>query len=113
MWNIVSLWMLAFLSSSLCEEIFRPCTEISRELRFPCRCSLGPIEAALEGNPAISIDCDGVVFAGDFPSIPYGAPIVAFRQRWAGHQALPTQVILHLSQWIVKFYDPLKIVVVK
>lgn len=89
-----SVWILLLVISSLVvsKDVFRPCPEISRELRFPCKCSLGPIEAALEGNPAISIDCDKIVFAGDFPTIPYGAPIVSFKQRWAGHQALPTQV---------------------
>lgn len=70
---------------------FVPCSELSRELRFPCRCALGPVEAALEGSPSISIDCDRVVFSGDFP-VPFGAPVVSFRQRWSGQQALPTQV---------------------
>ncbi|GJQ82057.1 hypothetical protein Trydic_g6930 [Trypoxylus dichotomus] len=90
----LSLGLLILMSSTFVvgEDIFRPCPEISRELRFPCKCSLGPIEAALEGNPAISINCDRIVFAGDFPSIPYAAPIVSFRQRWAGYQALPTQL---------------------
>jgi hypothetical protein len=77
-------------------EVFRPCSEISRDLRFPCSCALGPVEAALDDNPSISVNCDRIVFPGDLPSLPYGAPIVAFSQRWAGHQALPTQVI---SQW--------------
>lgn len=73
------------------DEEFVPCSELSRELRFPCRCALGPVEAALEGSPSISIDCDRVVFSGDFP-IPFGAPVISFRQRWSGQQALPTQV---------------------
>lgn len=74
-------------------EKFVPCIEISRQLKlYPCRCALGPTEPELDDNPSVSIDCDRVVFAGDFPAIPYGAPIISFTQRWAGHQALPTQV---------------------
>lgn len=69
-----------------------PCSEVSRDLRFPCRCSVGKAEPQLDGNPGVSVDCDRVVFAGDFPAIPFGAPIIFFKQRWVGHQALPTQV---------------------
>nr|XP_022919705.1 protein artichoke isoform X2 [Onthophagus taurus]XP_022919706.1 protein artichoke isoform X2 [Onthophagus taurus] len=80
--------------TTLAEDNFRPCSEISRELRFPCRCSLGPIESALEGNPAISMDCDRVVFSTDSTNaIPYGAPIVSFQQRYAGYQSLPTNLL--------------------
>ncbi|CAH0559320.1 unnamed protein product [Brassicogethes aeneus] len=71
---------------------FKPCSEISSELWFPCECALGPVEAELDNNPAISINCDRVVFPGDLPQLPFGAPVVSFSQRWAGHQSLPTQV---------------------
>lgn len=87
-----ALLFLTAVIPSLSEEQYRPCSELSRELRFPCKCSLGAIETALDGNPSINVNCDGVVFPGDFPALPYGAPIVSFSQRWAGHQALPTQV---------------------
>ncbi|KAL1505524.1 hypothetical protein ABEB36_005070 [Hypothenemus hampei] len=71
---------------------FVPCQEISEELRFPCMCALGPIETALDGNPSISINCDNIVFPHDSPFIPYGAPVVQFIQRYAGHQSLPSQI---------------------
>ncbi|CAG4982647.1 unnamed protein product [Parnassius apollo] len=38
------------------------------------------------------MNCDRVVFAGDYPPLPYGAPIVSFSQRWSGQQSLPTQI---------------------
>lgn len=38
------------------------------------------------------MNCDRVVFPGDFPTLPYGAPIISFSQRFAGQQTLPTQV---------------------
>lgn len=79
-------------SSSSDDENYISCLEVSTELRFPCLCALGPIETALDGNPSISVNCDRTVFPGDFPVIPYGAPIVSFSQRWVGHQSLPTQV---------------------
>lgn len=83
--------LLLFLASCNTEE-FRPCIEISRELRFPCYCALGVIEQALDGNPSITVNCDRVVFSSEVPAIPYGAPIVSFSQRWSGYQSLPTQV---------------------
>ena len=60
-----------------------PCSELHRELRYPCRCS--PAE------DGILMNCDRVVFSGDLPALPYRAPVISFSQRWAGHQALPTQ----------------------
>lgn len=86
-----STFLLLLITASSSEEP-RPCIEISRELRFPCSCMLGPIEQALDGNPSISVNCDRIVFSSEVPSLPYGAPIVSFSQRWAGHQSLPTQV---------------------
>lgn len=41
---------------------------------------------------AVAMDCDRVVFAGDAPQLPYGAPIVAYTQRFSGQQTLPAQV---------------------
>lgn len=60
------------------------CESIYRELRYPCRCTRFT-------TGELSLDCDRVVFPGDFPALPYAAPIVTFSQRWAGHQGLPTQ----------------------
>ncbi|EEZ97737.1 protein artichoke [Tribolium castaneum] len=88
----MKLFWLVTLPFALATPSFIPCSEISRDLRFPCTCSLGPPEPALDNNPAISVNCDRVVFPGDLPALPFGAPIVSFRQRWAGHQALPTQI---------------------
>lgn len=89
-WNIFVVFIFPATIRGL--EEFRPCIEISRELRFPCTCALGPIEQALDGNPSITVNCDKVVFSSEVPAIPYGAPIVTFSQRWAGYQSLPTQV---------------------
>ncbi|XP_056635571.1 protein artichoke isoform X1 [Diorhabda sublineata] len=89
-WKDFLLFLLLVTKST--SEDSRPCIEISRELRFPCRCTLGPIEQALGGNPSIEVNCDRVVFSSEVPSLPYGAPIVSFSQRWSGHQSLPTQV---------------------
>ncbi|KAK5649920.1 hypothetical protein RI129_000949 [Pyrocoelia pectoralis] len=83
------LWLIS-------AENFVPCFEVSRELHFPCKCSVGPIEAALDGDPAVSVNCDRIVFA-DFPAIPYGAPVVAYSQKWAGHQSLPIQIFSTLG----------------
>lgn len=91
-WYWTIFLALIFLSITSSTEQFRPCIEISRELRFPCSCALGPIEQALDGNPSITVNCDRVVFSSEVPAIPYGAPIVSFSQRWAGYQSLPTQV---------------------
>ncbi|KAJ8965007.1 hypothetical protein NQ314_004405 [Rhamnusium bicolor] len=90
--KVATFLSLSSLIASL--DDFRPCSEISRELRFPCTCALGPIEQALDGNPSIAVNCDRVVFSSEIPSMPYGAPIVSFSQRWAGHQSLPTQVCI-------------------
>ena len=106
------LWLVTIpLTVSVNSQEFRPCSEISRDLRFPCTCALGPVEAALDDNPAISINCDRIVFPGDLPSLPYGAPIVSFSQRWAGHQSLPTQVPLPLflslsTDRTLRFFHP-------
>lgn len=41
---------------------------------------------------AVAMDCDRVVFHGEAPQLPYGAPIVSFSQRFSGQQTLPSQV---------------------
>ncbi|KAF5305510.1 hypothetical protein FQA39_LY01601 [Lamprigera yunnana] len=88
-------------------EKFVPCYEVSRELRIPCKCLVGPPESSLDGDPAVTINCDKIVFAGDFLAIPYGAPVVSYSQRWAGHQSLPSQIFtnLGLPLQVVDFSD--------
>lgn len=66
-----------------------PCSELNDDLRYPCRCRV-QVDRTLQLR--ILMDCDRVVFAGDYPPLPYGAPIVSFSQQWAGQQSLPTQV---------------------
>ncbi|KAF4532487.1 hypothetical protein B566_EDAN003063 [Ephemera danica] len=64
------------------------CDIILSELRYPCKCSAeeGPELYDLQ----LDLNCDNVVF-GDFPVLPYGAPVRSFTQRFAGYQSLPMQ----------------------
>lgn len=41
---------------------------------------------------AIAMNCDRVVFPGDTPPLPVGAPIISYSQRFSGQQALPANV---------------------
>lgn len=66
-----------------------PCSELNDDLRYPCRCKV-QVDRTLQLR--VLMDCDRVVFAGDYPALPFGAPIVSFSQRWAGQQNLPTQI---------------------
>ncbi|GAB0097744.1 uncharacterized protein DMENIID0001_134100 [Sergentomyia squamirostris] len=69
---------------------WKPCPELSPALRFPCRCRLEPL--GLNGAlSAVAMNCDRVVFQGESPPLPSGAPIIAFSQRFSGQQALPSQ----------------------
>lgn len=68
-----------------------PCSELNDDLRYPCRCRV-QVDRALQLR--ILMNCDRVVFPGDYPALPYGAPIISYTQRWAGQQTLPTQVCL-------------------
>ncbi|CAG9768910.1 unnamed protein product [Ceutorhynchus assimilis] len=90
-YKLLPLLLTIFTSSTQTLD-FSPCQEISQDLRFPCVCALGPVEEALDGNPSLTINCDRVVFPMDVTFIPYGAPVVSFVQRHAGHQSLPSQV---------------------
>lgn len=83
---------LVSVSTTSSNDYSVPCSELSRELRYPCRCALNPHDE--EDRPAILMDCDHVVFPGELPALPYAAPIVAFRQRHAGHQVFFTIFIL-------------------
>ncbi|XP_045485175.1 chaoptin [Pieris rapae] len=84
------MWiLLLFIPLALCQQPWVPCSELNDDLRYPCRCKV-QVDRALQLR--ILMNCDHVVFSGDFPPLPYGAPIVAFSQRWAGQQSLPTQI---------------------
>ncbi|KAK3931113.1 Chaoptin [Frankliniella fusca] len=71
------------------------CEDVHPELRLPCRCSFIHSRRAGEDHVTVEVamDCDRVVFPGELPALPARAPIVAFSQRWAGHQALPTAAL--------------------
>ncbi|XP_032516138.2 protein artichoke isoform X2 [Danaus plexippus] len=85
MWFLLLLFMPYVIS----QQPWVPCSELNDDLRYPCRCRV-QVDRALQLR--ILMNCDHVVFAGDFPPLPYGAPIVSFSQRWAGQQSLPTQI---------------------
>ncbi|EDW58374.1 chaoptin [Drosophila virilis] len=92
---------LLLLLSFLCclnrrSEAWRPCPELSPALRLPCRCNVVPF-AATGQLGAVAMDCDRVVFHGDAPQLPYGAPIVAYTQRHSGQQTLPAQTFGQLK----------------
>ncbi|EDV94639.1 protein artichoke [Drosophila grimshawi] len=96
-------WMqlLLLLFSCLCylpqhSEAWRPCPELSPALRLPCRCNVVPF-AATGQLGAVAMDCDHVVFHGDAPQLPYGAPIVVYTQRHSGQQTLPAQTFGQLK----------------
>jgi Leucine-rich repeat (LRR) protein len=63
----------------------RPCTEAKRGLDLPCTCSSGP-------DNGTHINCDRMVFPGDFPVLPYRYRIHGFSQRLTGYQAFPAQL---------------------
>lgn len=63
----------------------RPCTETKRGLDLPCTCSSGP-------DNGTYINCDRMVFPGDFPVLPYRYRIHGFSQRLTGYQAFPAQL---------------------
>ncbi|XP_014252515.1 chaoptin [Cimex lectularius] len=63
------------------------CQEVLRHLGYPCRCS-----TLHDGE--MSLDCDKVVLPGDFPALPFQADLVAFSQRSAGNQGIPTQAFV-------------------
>merc|ERR1719232_1830765 len=61
------------------------CVEFSQAFNIPCLCSLNEVNAT-------RINCDGVVFAGDFPVLPLRYYIQEFCQKNVGWQLLPTQI---------------------
>ena len=62
-----------------------PCVEFSSAINLPCQCSLNEINAT-------RINCDNVVFGGDFPVLPLRYYIQEFSQKNVGWQLLPTQI---------------------
>ncbi|XP_016980214.1 LOW QUALITY PROTEIN: protein artichoke [Drosophila rhopaloa] len=92
------LLVLLICTSHLAHQIlaWRPCPELSPALRLPCRCNVVPF-AATGQLGAVAMDCDRVVFHGDAPQLPYGAPIVAYTQRHSGQQVLPAQTFGQLK----------------
>ena len=85
-------YMLILLACSLpskveaaAETIEIPCVEFSSAINIPCQCSLNKINAT-------RINCDNVVFAGDFPVLPLRYYIQEFSQKNVGWQLLPTQI---------------------
>ncbi|XP_072929282.1 uncharacterized protein [Epargyreus clarus] len=85
--RVLALFLL--ISYARSQQSWVPCSELNDDLRYPCRCRV-QVDRALQLR--ILMNCDRVVFPGDFPPLPYGAPIVSFSQRWAGQQSLPTQI---------------------
>ncbi|KAJ0177709.1 hypothetical protein K1T71_006582 [Dendrolimus kikuchii] len=84
------LFLLLFMIPYIVgQQQWVPCSELNDDLRYPCRCRV-QVDRALQLR--ILMNCDRVVFPGDFPTLPYGAPIISFSQRWAGQQTLPTQI---------------------
>ena len=63
----------------------RPCGETKRGLDLPCTCFSG-------ADNATYINCDQVVFATDFPVLPYRSRIYGFSQRSTALQAFPSQL---------------------
>lgn len=75
---------------------WRPCPELSPALRFPCRCNVEPFGPRGQLG-AVAMDCDRVVFQGDIPPLPAGAPIIAYSQRYSGQQGLSNQPFASLN----------------
>ena len=73
------------LVNAAAKTIEIPCVEFSAAINIPCQCSLNEINAT-------RINCDNVVFAGDFPVLPLRYYIQEFSQRNVGWQLLPTQI---------------------
>ncbi|KAM7363550.1 uncharacterized protein ACRADG_000411 isoform 2-T4 [Cochliomyia hominivorax] len=83
----IFLLLLLYLSQI---KAWRPCPELSPALRLPCRCNVVAFGSTGQLG-AVAMDCDRVVFHGEAPQLPYGAPIVSFSQRFSGQQTLPSQ----------------------
>ena len=82
---LIFLASLPSLAEGAAETIEIPCVEFSSAINIPCQCSLNKINAT-------RINCDNVVFAGDFPVLPLRYYIQEFSQKNVGWQLLPTQI---------------------
>merc|ERR1719270_3088567 len=86
-----SLALAAFIlclvpaSEAKTSSIEIPCSEFSNAISVPCLCSLNEVNAT-------RINCDNVVFGGDFPVLPLRYYIQEFSQKNVGWQLLPTQI---------------------
>lgn len=64
----------------------RPCSaDASRGLDLPCTCSNGP-------DNGTHVNCDRIVFSGDFPVLPHRYRVHGYSQRLTGYQAFPAQL---------------------
>jgi hypothetical protein len=93
--RLAVLVLVSLLALVSCQQ--DACDVLLSELRYPCECSAE--EGPKREDVQLDLNCDHVVFGADFPILPYGAPIRSFSQRYAGYQALPTQV-----RYLVKMY---------
>lgn len=80
----------------ICVNGWRPCPELSPSLRFPCKCNVEPFGPKGQLG-AVAMDCDYIVFQGDIPPLPAGAPIIAYSQRYTGQQGLSNQPFASLN----------------
>ncbi|XP_050666828.1 chaoptin isoform X1 [Leptidea sinapis] len=86
---MMRLLLVLFMPFVTGQQPWVPCSELNDDLRYPCRCKV-QVDRALQLR--ILMNCDHVVFPGDYPALPYGAPIISFSQQSAGIQSLPTQI---------------------
>ena len=63
----------------------RPCSDGHRGLDLPCTCSNGP-------DNGTHVNCDRIVFPGDFPVLPHRYRVHGYSQRLTGYQAFPAQL---------------------
>lgn len=61
-------------------------------MRSRCKTEQYGSSSANPTTTAISMDCDHVVFHGEFPPIPLATPVISYSQRFSGQQFVPTQV---------------------
>lgn len=86
--SAIFFYLIVFVNASG----WMSCPELSPALRLPCKCQMEQITANGQSG-SVGMNCDHIVFTSDTPQIPQGAPITTFSQRYAGQQALPTQVL--------------------
>ena len=68
------------------ENIFeKPCSQLRRGIDLACVCSSG-------ADNGTYINCDSVVFPGEFPVLPFRQRIHSYSQRYVGYQTFPSQL---------------------